>query len=333
MGGVYARTGEPGVRQMVARARSLGPRIGEARSVKSSSSVRLVERGVVERRFEKRASGEVYRTRELRFACLRRFVAWPALAPCATLGVAAMNVSACFGWSAWWRPSAVAFGFAFAAFVACTSKDPPSDEPEGDPADCRLIANRCHPYAPESELAHECHETGHDGAEPARCTERKASCLDECPERDPDAGTGGSSGATSTGGSSGTTSSGGTAGATTGGASGEGGTTTGGAAGESSGGASGASSGGSAGGSQGGAAGSTSTGGSAGTSSGGSGMAGGSGSGGTTGETPCELLGRLCHEAGPGRAEECHEIGHEGDEDVCEEELAECLAVCQDGGM
>jgi hypothetical protein len=246
-----------------------------------------------------------------------------------------MNASAYFRSSDFLRRSAVLFGFALAGFVACTSDEPPTDEAEGDPADCRLIANRCHPYAPESELAHECHETGHDGADPARCTEVKASCLDECPERDPDAGTGGSSGATGTGG----TSSGGSAGTSAGGISGQGGTTTtGGAAGESSGGASGSlsggsSSGGSAGGSQGGAAGSTSTGGSAGTSSGGSGMAGGSGSGGTTGETPCELLGRLCHEAGPGRAEECHEIGHEGDEDVCEEELADCLSVCQDGGM
>jgi hypothetical protein len=240
-----------------------------------------------------------------------------------------MNVRACFCGSGWARSSAVLFGLAIAAFVACSDDSPP-EEAKGDPADCRLIANRCHSYAPESDLAHECHETGHDAADPARCTELKKSCLDECPERDPDSGMGGSSGATSTGGSSGTTASGGAAGAGTGGA---GASTSGGEAGENPGGASGSSSGGSAGSSQGGAAGSMGAAGSGGSSSGGAGMAGASGSGGTSGETPCELLGRLCHDAGPGRAEECHEIGHDGDESVCEEELADCLAVCADGGM
>jgi hypothetical protein len=58
-------------------------------------------------------------------------------------------------------------------------------------------------------------------------------------------------------------------------------------------------------------------------------MAGRAGGGGTTGETSCEVLGRLCHDTAGGRAEECHEIGHDGDEAVCDEELAECLAACQ----
>ena len=111
----------------------------------------------------------------------------------------------------------------------------------GDPADCRLIANRCHPDAPESDVAHECHEVGHEGASPKRCSELRPSYERACPPRDPDSGTGG--------------------------------------------------------------------------------------------ETACETLGRVCHDVGEGRPEECHEIGHDGDERVCEEKLAECLAVCQGGGM
>jgi hypothetical protein len=247
-----------------------------------------------------------------------------------------MSVRACFRSSGWVPSTALAFGFVLSAFVACNADDPPTEMPEGDPADCRLIANRCHSYAPESELAHDCHETGHDGADPARCTELKASCLDECPPREPDSGAGGSFGGTSTGGST----TGGSAGTSPGGAAGEGGITTGGSAGETSGGGSsaggpqgGSSSGGSAGSAQGGASGSTATGGSGGSSVGGAGgMGGRAGSGGTTGETACDLLGRLCHDGAPGRAQECHEIGHDGDESVCEEELAECLALCQDGG-
>jgi hypothetical protein len=246
-----------------------------------------------------------------------------------------MNVRAYFRGSGWARSSAVLFGFAIAGFVAC-SDDPTPEEAKGDPADCRLIANRCHPYSAESDFADECHETGHDGADPARCTELKESCLEACPPREPDAGGGGSSGATSTGGVSGTTATGGS------GAAGDGGSVSGGASGESSGGAGGSAGSSAQGGASNGGAAGSGTGANGGTSSGGtaggagtSGGAGsGSGSGGTGGgETACERLGRICHDAGAGRAEECHEIGHDGDESVCEEELADCLAVCTDGGM
>ena len=35
---------------------------------------------------------------------------------------------------------------------------------------------------------------------------------------------------------------------------------------------------------------------------------------------------------GPGFTEECHELGHDGDEAACELELGACLAACADGG-
>jgi hypothetical protein len=240
-----------------------------------------------------------------------------------------MNVNARSSWPVLLRSSAVGFGFALWAFAACTSDDDGSNQPAGDPADCRLIANRCHPYDDGSNLAHECHEVGHDGVSPAECTRLRASCLDACPEREPDAGSGGSAGSAQ-GGSSGATSSGGTAGSGTAGAAG-------GSAGEPSGGTAGSS--GTTG--QGGVAnGGSSTGGA---SNGGSSMAGmsgsgtaGGGTGGTGpdgGETACETLGRVCHGVGTGFTEECHELGHDGDEEACEEELAACLAACQDGGV
>ncbi|HEX6276905.1 MAG TPA: hypothetical protein VFZ53_27885, partial [Polyangiaceae bacterium] len=107
------------------------------------------------------------------------------------------------------RASAILLGLSASAFVACDSDGDDTDDPEGDPADCRVIANRCHPYDSESELAAECHEVGHDGASPAKCTEMRARCLDECPPL-PDSGTGGNSGSSSGGTPNGGTSNGGT---------------------------------------------------------------------------------------------------------------------------
>ena len=109
------------------------------------------------------------------------------------------------------RLSAVALGFTLSAFVAC-SPDDDTDDPDGDPADCKLIANRCHPYDDGSNLAHDCHEVGHEGESPKKCTEMKAQCLAFCPPSDPDSGTGGSAGSSggSAGSASGATSSGGT---------------------------------------------------------------------------------------------------------------------------
>jgi hypothetical protein len=67
-------------------------------------------------------------------------------------------------------------------------------------------------------------------------------------------------------------------------------------------------------------------------SAGAGGAAGVAGSAADGSETACETLGRVCHDVGAGRPEECHEIGHDGDERVCEEELEDCLAACQAGG-
>ena len=240
------------------------------------------------------------------------------------------------------RSFALLTGLAASAFVACSSDDEPKGDPKGDPADCRLIANRCHPYDDGSNLAHECHEVGHEGASPAKCSEMRARCEAACPPVDPDAGTGGSGGSSGSG-SGGTSPSGGSAGASTGGASGSagaqtggeageatGGTTTGGSAGQAGSSSGGASAGGGAGGG-GAAAGSGGMpnggrGGAGGSSgrAGGAGRAGSAGSGGTTGETACELLGRVCHDVD----EECHELGHDGNEPACEARLAECLAAC-----
>jgi hypothetical protein len=109
-----------------------------------------------------------------------------------------------------------------------------TEAPAGDPADCTLIANRCHRYDKISELGHQCHEVGHEGADPVACTEMKGRCLAECPQTDGgsggSAGTGGSGGA-ATGGSGGSAggSSDGSAGAETGGSSGHAGGGTGGA--------------------------------------------------------------------------------------------------------
>jgi hypothetical protein len=267
-------------------------------------------------------------------APLRRFVAWLTLSLRATLGDA-MNDRNRARLLPVVRASALLVGLSASMFVACDSDGDDTDDPEGDPADCRLIANRCHPYDDESSLAAECHEVGHDGSSPAKCTEMRSRCLDECPPL-PDAGTGGSSGASTGGGGTtsggttngGSTSTGGTAGSSTGG-QGE----TGGGAGEATGGSAGSgatTTGGSGGTSNGGTAGSgTAGGGTAGGGTGGSGgRAGGGGAAGGTGETACETLGRVCHDGAGSVAEECHNLGHDGDEPACEARFAECLAAC-----
>jgi len=80
---------------------------------------------------------------------------------------------------------------------ACSEEEP--QPVAGDPADCKLIANRCHRYDEGSGLAHDCHDTGHDAVSPLRCTQMKPSCLAACPESD-----GGPGGASGSGGASGT---------------------------------------------------------------------------------------------------------------------------------
>jgi hypothetical protein len=42
----------------------------------------------------------------------------------------------------------------------------------------------------------------------------------------------------------------------------------------------------------------------------------------------CEALGEMCHGLNEPLADECHEIGHDGDADVCLEREEECLAHC-----
>lgn len=181
------------------------------------------------------------------------------------------------------------FVAALAAFAAC-SEDSSDDAAKGDPADCPLIANRCHPYDDGSNLAHECHEVGHEASSAARCTEMKAECLAACPERPRDAGAGGTGSGGAPGGDGGEPSAGGSGGTTP---------------------------------AAGGSGGSGAHGGTSGTGSGNGGAGGEPGS-----ESACEQLGRLCHGIGPGFTEECHEIGHDGDEALCEAELEECLAAC-----
>jgi len=232
-----------------------------------------------------------------------------------------MNPSFASRWLVTARLSAVALGFTLSAFVAC-SPDEDTDEPAGDPADCKLIANRCHSYDDGSNLAHECHDVGHEGESPQKCTEMKAQCLAFCPPRDPDSGTGGSAGSAGSG--SGATSSGGTSTGGQGAAAGDG---SGGAAGsDGAAGQGGTSTGGTNGAGSGGLA----TGGSGGLATGGSGATSGSGG---SGETACATLGRVCHGVGSGFTEECHELGHDGNEPACQAQLAACLAACTDGGV
>lgn len=202
-------------------------------------------------------------------------------------------------------PRRQAAHWVFASFVALGALAACSDEKEeparGDPADCKLIANRCHKYDVGSGLAHDCHEIGHDGLSPVRCTELKPSCLAGCPETD-----GGSAGTSGNGGASGMQGVGGVAG--TNAEDGSGGSMA-----DSAGGAGGLGTGGSAG----AGAGGTNAGGTSGIDAGGN---------------ECGVLGDLCHGIGPGFTEHCHEVGHDGNEPACEAEFEACVAACSDAG-
>jgi hypothetical protein len=44
----------------------------------------------------------------------------------------------------------------------------------------------------------------------------------------------------------------------------------------------------------------------------------------------CEELGEVCHDTGTDLGQECHEVGHHGDEDECAERYDECIAECTD---
>lgn len=60
--------------------------------------------------------------------------------------------------------------------------------------------------------------------------------------------------------------------------------------------------------------------------------AGGHGGGPAEGEDACCTLGAVCHVAGePPSAEvdECHQIGHSGDQAVCTEEYERCMSLCE----
>jgi hypothetical protein len=48
----------------------------------------------------------------------------------------------------------------------------------------------------------------------------------------------------------------------------------------------------------------------------------------------CQVLGHLCHDAdtGTGPAADCHELGHIGDVEVCEQEFAGCIGTCVSSG-
>jgi uncharacterized repeat protein (TIGR04052 family) len=128
---------------------------------------------------------------------------------------------------------------------------------------------------------------------------------------------GGHAGHGEEGGSSGSSSGGSSTGGRGGG--GNGGSTTGGRGGSSTGGSSGSTTGGAA-----GAAGD----GGAGADGGVGGEMGGEGGGAT--ESLCAELGSLCHayDLGPGPQHDCHELGHGGDEDVCQAQEAACRTAC-----
>jgi len=65
-------------------------------------------------------------------------------------------------------------------------------------------------------------------------------------------------------------------------------------------------------------------------------MGGAAHGGGGHAEAPtiCRVLGELCHEAdtGSGTAHDCHELGHVGETEVCEQEFDSCIATCVDTG-
>ena len=48
--------------------------------------------------------------------------------------------------------------------------------------------------------------------------------------------------------------------------------------------------------------------------------------------TICQVLGHLCHDAdtGTGLAADCHDLGHEGDGEACEQGFASCIDTCVD---
>jgi len=201
---------------------------------------------------------------------------------------------------------------AFASIGACSEEDgaPPAPQPSFE--DCKLIANRCHYYDTDggSQLAHDCHEVGHDRKDILLCTSMKPSCLAECPARD-----GGDHGGSAGVGNDAApdSSSGGTSAGTGGAAADDAGPDSSTDAGGTSG------SGGTA-----GSAGTAGTGGSAGTD----GTGGHGGSGGATG-TACEQLGSICHGIPGVFTEHCHNIGHDEYEPACEAELQACLAACR----
>jgi len=60
--------------------------------------------------------------------------------------------------------------------------------------------------------------------------------------------------------------------------------------------------------------------------------AGGQGGGPGPDEDPCCTLGAVCHTAGEApnaEVDECHQIGHTGDQAVCTEEYDRCRLACE----
>jgi hypothetical protein len=47
----------------------------------------------------------------------------------------------------------------------------------------------------------------------------------------------------------------------------------------------------------------------------------------------CQVVGSLCHDAdtGPGMGRDCHQLGHAGDLETCEEQFAGCIGLCVEG--
>ncbi len=75
----------------------------------------------------------------------------------------------------------------FAGLVAC-SDDDKTDAHHGDSsADCTAITEACHPLDTGEGAIHDCHEVGH-GGDPAKCTEKKAECLQTCVATDASTG-------------------------------------------------------------------------------------------------------------------------------------------------
>lgn len=57
--------------------------------------------------------------------------------------------------------------------------------------------------------------------------------------------------------------------------------------------------------------------------------------GGGHGDAPviCEVLGTLCHDAdtGSGMGHDCHQVGHVGELEACEDQFAGCIGFCVEG--